>query len=180
MAAGGHFGFWPLLGLAHTFARGIRAQFFFKYLKVSKSTLKPSSALGGHGSPHGRSKYDPTSRENVVVTCKIGSFLCSLDNLLHKNIIVFFFENQISKWQSSEKRAIFDLFFTFISYQGKGYKNSISTYLTHTHICILLTQLTFFALLILKKIQIYQVWFLFGMIPGVDSYSRHLGQITKW
>ena len=28
MAAGGHFGFWPLLGLAHTFARGIGAQFF--------------------------------------------------------------------------------------------------------------------------------------------------------
>ena len=28
MAASGHFGFWPLLGLAHTFARGIGAQFF--------------------------------------------------------------------------------------------------------------------------------------------------------
>ena len=27
MAAGSHFGFWPLLGLAHTFARGIGAQF---------------------------------------------------------------------------------------------------------------------------------------------------------
>ena len=36
----------------------------------------------------------------------------------------------------------------------------------------------FFALPILKKIQIYQVWFLFGMSPGVDSYSRHFG--TKW
>ena len=30
----------------------------------------------------------------------------------------------------------------------------------------------FFALPILKKIRIYQVWFLFGMSPGVDSYSR--------
>ena len=30
-------------------------------------------------------------RENVVVTCKIGSFLCSLDNLLQENLIVFFF-----------------------------------------------------------------------------------------
>ena len=29
-------------------------------------------------------------RETVVVTCKIGSFLCSLDNLLQKNVIVFF------------------------------------------------------------------------------------------
>ena len=46
-------------------------------------------------------------------------FLCSLDNLLQKNVIVFFFENQISKWCSFEKRAIFDLLFTFFSYQGK-------------------------------------------------------------
>ena len=39
----------------------------------------------------------PCFRENVVATCKIGSFLCSLDNLLQKNVIVFFFGNQISK-----------------------------------------------------------------------------------
>ena len=39
--------------------------------------------------------------------------LCSLDNLLQKNVIVFFFENQISKWRSFEKRAIFDLLFTY-------------------------------------------------------------------
>ena len=32
----------------------------------------------------------PYFRENVVVTCKIGSFLCSLGNLLQKNVIVFF------------------------------------------------------------------------------------------
>ena len=50
---------------------------------------------------------------------KIGSFLCSLANLLQKNVIFFFFGNQISKWRSFEKRAIFDLLFTFFSYQGK-------------------------------------------------------------
>ena len=55
----------------------------------------------------------PCFRKNVVVTCKIGSFLCSLENLLKKNVIVFFFGNQISKWRSFEKRAIFDLLFTF-------------------------------------------------------------------
>ena len=54
----------------------------------------------------------PCIRENEVVTCKIGSFLCSLDNLIQKNVIVFLFENQISKWRSFEKRAIFDLIFT--------------------------------------------------------------------
>ena len=51
----------------------------------------------------------PCFRENVVATCKIGSFLCSLDNLLQKNIIVLSLGNQISKWRSFEERAIFDL-----------------------------------------------------------------------
>ena len=47
----------------------------------------------------------PCFWENVIVTCKIGSFLCSLDNLLQKDVTVFFFGNQISKWRSFEKRA---------------------------------------------------------------------------
>ena len=37
----------------------------------------------------------------------------------------------------------------------------------------------FFALPIYKKIRIYQVRFLFGMIPGVDSYLRHFKTINK-
>ena len=61
----------------------------------------------------------PCFGENIVVTCKIGSFLCSLDNLLQKNAIVFFFENQISRWHSFEKGVIFDLLFTFFIHQGK-------------------------------------------------------------
>ena len=40
----------------------------------------------------------PCFRENVNVTCKIVSFLCSLGNFLQKNVIVFFLVNQISKW----------------------------------------------------------------------------------
>ena len=34
----------------------------------------------------------PCFRENVVATCKIGSFLCGLGNLLQKNVIVLFLE----------------------------------------------------------------------------------------
>ena len=45
--------------------------------------------------------------------------LYSLDNLLQKNVIVFFFENEISKWRSFEKGDIFDLLFTFFIYQRK-------------------------------------------------------------
>ena len=122
----------------------------------------------------------PCFRENVVVTCKIGSLLCSLDNILQKNVIVFFFGNKITKWRSFEKRAIFGLLFTFFSHQGKVTKiPSAHTLLTYIHTHILLTLLTFCALPILKKIQIYQVWFLFGMSPGVDSYLRHFGTINK-
>ena len=61
----------------------------------------------------------PCFRENIVATCKSGSFLCSLDNLLQKNVLVLSFGNQISKWCSFDKRAIFDLLFTFFSHQGK-------------------------------------------------------------
>ena len=73
----------------------------------------------------------PCFRENVVVTCKIGSFLCSLNNLLQKNVIIFFFGNQISKWRSFEKRAIFDLLFTFFSHQGKLQK--FLQHISHSH-----------------------------------------------
>ena len=77
----------------------------------------------------------PCFRENVVVTCKSGSFLCSLDDLLQKNVIVLFFGNQISKWRSFEKRAIFDLLFTFFSHQGKFTKiPSAHISLTYIHV----------------------------------------------
>ena len=59
----------------------------------------------------------PCFRENVVATCKIGSFVCSLDNLLQKNVIVFFLE---IKFQDSAhlKKGLFLLqkFFQYISY----------------------------------------------------------------
>ena len=108
----------------------------------------------------------PGFRENVVVTCKIGSFLCCLDILLQKNIIgfFFFFWNHISKWRSFEKKGLFLTYFSHFLVTRGSYKKSFSTYLTHIHTCILLTLLTFFALPILKKIRMYQVWFLFGMI----------------
>ena len=76
----------------------------------------------------------PCFRENVVATCKIGSFLCNLDNLLLKNVFVLFFGNQISKWRAFEKRAIFDLLFTFSGHQGKVTKiPSAHISLTYIH-----------------------------------------------
>ena len=92
----------------------------------------------------------PCFRENLVATCKIGSFLCSLDNLLQRNVIALFFGNQIAKKNSFEKR-LFWTYFSYFSKQGKVTKNSFSTYLTHIHTRILLTLLTFFASPMLKK-----------------------------
>ena len=86
----------------------------------------------------------PCLRENVVATCKNVSFLCSLDNLLQKNVIVFFFLNQISKWRSFEKATILTYFSQFLITREKVLKNSFSTYLTHIHRRILLTRLSVF------------------------------------
>ena len=110
----------------------------------------------------------PCFRKNVVVTCKIGSFLCSLDNLLQKNVIVLFFGNQISKWRSSEKRAIFDLLFTFLVTREKLQKflQHISHSYTYTYFA---HPIDFFCLTNFEKIRIYQIRFLFSMSPSVDS-----------
>ena len=92
----------------------------------------------------------PCFWEKVVVTCKTGSFLFSLDNLLQKNVIVLFFGNQISKLRSFEEKAIFDLLFTFFSHQGKLQK--FLQHITHSHIYMYFAHpIEFFALPILKK-----------------------------
>ena len=117
--------------------------------------------------------------EIVVATCKIGSFLCSLDNLLQKNVIVLFFGNQISKWRSFEKRAIFDLFFTFSSHQGKVTKIP-SAHISNTYIHVFCSPyLLFLPYQFWKKFEFIRYGFFFGMSPGVDSYSRHFGTINK-
>ena len=99
----------------------------------------------------------PCFRENVVVTCKIGSFSCSLDNLLWKNVIIFFFGN--FKMALIWKKGYFWPTFHILLVTREKLQNFFSKYLTHVHTCILLTQLTFFALPVSKKIRIYQVRF---------------------
>ena len=69
------------------------------------------------------------------VICKIVSFLCNLDNTLLKNVIVFFFGNQMLKWRSFEKRAIFDLLFTFFSHQETAQKFLQHISHLHTYMC---------------------------------------------
>ena len=109
---------------------------------------------------------------------KLGIFLCSLDNLLQKNVVVFFFD---IKFQNGAhlKKGYFDLLFTFFSHQGKVTKKFLQ-HISHSHTYMYFSHpIDFFALPILKKIRIYQVCFLFDVIPGVDSYSSHFGTINK-
>ena len=81
-------------------------------------------------------------RENINVTGKILSILCSLDNFLLKNAIVFFLGNQILIWHPSAKRAIFDLLFIFLVTREKT--QTFLQHISHLHTHILLTLMTFF------------------------------------
>ena len=73
---------------------------------------KTESLIKGCGMGPRLVLVSPCFRENVVATCKIWCFLCSLDNLLQKNVIVIFFGNQISKWRSFEKKGRFLTYFS--------------------------------------------------------------------
>ena len=126
-----------------------------------------------------------------VLVCSCFRQKCSLDNFLLKNVIDFSFANQISKWCSFEKGAFFFTYFshclvtrqkteTFL--QHISHLHHIS--LTYIHVfCSPYWLFFFFALPILQKLRIFHVWFLFGVTPGVDSFSRFFWSnqwITKW
>ena len=113
----------------------------------------------------------PCFRENAIVTCKFVSVLCSLDNFHLKNVIVFFFGNQISKWRLFVKGVILTYFSHFLVTREKT--QNFLQHISHLHTYTYFAHLSFSTLPILQKIRIYHVWFLFGATPGVVSYSRH-------
>ena len=92
----------------------------------------------------------PCFRENAVATCKIGSFFCSLDKLLQKNVIVFFFWKSNFEMVLIWKRAIFDLLFTFSSHQGKVTKIP-SAHISLTYIYLFCSPYWFFCLTNFEK-----------------------------
>ena len=102
----------------------------------------------------------PCFRENVVVTCKIGSFLCSSEK---RRPNCFLFWKSFFKMALIWKKGLFWPTFHIFCYQGKLQKSLQHSLLTHIHTCILLTLLTFLPYQFWKKkIRIYQVWSLFG------------------
>ena len=123
----------------------------------------------------------PCFRENVVVTCKIGSFLHLQFRYFtseKRNCFFFFLEIKFKNGAHLKKGLLLAYFSHFLVTGEKLQKflQHVSDSHIYTHFA---HPIDFFALPIVKKIQIYQVWFLFGVIPGVDSYSCHFGTINK-
>ena len=69
----------------------------------------------------------PCFRENVVATCKIGSFLYSLNNLRRKNVIVLFFLEIKFQNGAHLKKGLFLTNFSHFLVTRESYKNSFST-----------------------------------------------------
>ena len=140
--------------------------------------MHPIVTLKGCGMGPWLVLVSPCCRENVVVTCKIGSFLCSLDNFFQKNVIVLFLEIKFQNGAHLKKGLFLTYFSHFLVTREKLQKflQHISHSHTYTYFAYLID---FFRLNNLKKIRIYQIRFLFGMSPGVDSYSRHFGTINR-
>ena len=72
----------------------------------------------------------PCFREKVVVTCKIGSFLCSLDNLLQKS--VFF----LIKFQNGAhlKKGLFLIYFSYFLVTREKLQKFPSAHISLTYI----------------------------------------------
>ena len=111
----------------------------------------------------------PCFRENVVATCKIGSFLCSLDNLLQKNVIVFSFLEFKFKNGGHLKKELFLTYFSHILVTREKLQKFLQ-HISHSHTYTYFAHpIDFFALSISRKIRICQVRFLFA----------HFGTINK-
>ena len=106
-------------------------------------------------------------------------FLWSLDTFLLKNVIVLFFlEIKFQNGGHLKKGLLLTYFSHFLVTNEKTQK--FHRHISHLHTYTYFAHpIDFFALPILQKLRIYHVWFLFGVTPGVDSFSRHFGAIYK-
>ena len=120
----------------------------------------------------------PCFRENVVAHAKLGLFCVVSIIYFRKNVIVLFLEIKFQNGAHFKKGLFLTYFSHFLVSREKLQK--FLQHIPHSHTYTYFAHpIDFFALPILKKIQIYQIQFLFGMNSGVDSYSRHFGTINK-
>ena len=89
----------------------------------------------------------PCFRENIVATCKIGSFLCSLDNLPQKNVTVLFFLEIKFQNGAHLKKGLFLTYFSHFLVTREKLQNFLQhisqthtyTYFAHPIDCFCLT-----------------------------------------
>ena len=121
----------------------------------------------------------PCFRDNVVATCKIGSILCSLDNLLQKNVIVLFLEINFQNGVHLKKGLFLTYFSHFLVTREKLQKIP-SAHISLTYIYTYFAHpIDFFCLTNLEKntnlSDTVSLWY----ESGVDSYSRHFRTMNK-
>ena len=75
----------------------------------------------------------PCFREHVFATCKIGSFLCSLDNLPQKKVIVLFLEIKFQNGAHLKKGLFLTYFSHFLVTREKLQKFLQHISQTHTY-----------------------------------------------
>ena len=73
----------------------------------------------------------PCFREIVVVTCKIGSFLCRLDNLLQKNVFLSFLKIKFQNGAHLKKGLFLTYFLHFLVTREKLQK--FLQHISHSH-----------------------------------------------
>ena len=100
-----------------------------------------------------------------------------------QNVFVSFFGSQFQNGAHLKKKGLFLTYFSHFLVTREKLQKFLQ-HISHSH------TYTYFAHPIdffcqtnfekkKKKKRIYHVRFLFGMSPGVDSYSRHFGTINK-
>ena len=82
------------------------------------------------------------------------------------------------KFQNLKKRAILTYLSHVLVTREKTRKFLQHVFHIHTY-TYFAHPIDFFALPIMQKFRVYHVWFLFGVTPGVDSFSRHFGAINQ-
>ena len=116
----------------------------------------------------------PCFRENVIVICKIVSFLCTLDNFALKNVIFSFLEIKFRDGAHLKKRLFLTYFSHFLVTRKKTQK--LLQHISHLHtITYFAHPIDFFA----SPLRIYHVWFLSGANHSVDSHSRQFGATNE-
>ena len=92
----------------------------------------------------------PCFRENLVVICKIGSFLCSLENLLQKNVF-FKKKNKFQNGAHLKKGRFLTYFSHFLVTREELQKFLQHIFHSHTYIHVFCSPYWIFSLPILKK-----------------------------